>query len=61
MADITVLVVDDQPLMLYAMRTLLDNEDGISVVGTAEDGQAAVEQAHALIPDLVLMVSKYPV
>ena len=60
MADITVLVVDDQPLMLYAMRTLLDNEDGISVVGTAEDGQAAVEQAHALIPDLVLMDLKIP-
>jgi len=60
MADITVLVADDQPLMLYAMKTLLDNEDGISVVGTAEDGQAAVEQAHALTPDLVLMDLKMP-
>ena len=60
MTDITVLVVDDQPLMLHALRTFLDNEDGVVVVGTAEDGEAAIEQAHALKPDLVLMDLKMP-
>ncbi len=39
MADITVLIVDDQPLMLHALKTFIENEDGVSVVGTAEDGQ----------------------
>ena len=60
MADITVLVVDDQPLMLHALRTFLENEEGITVVGAAADGEAAVQQAHALTPDLVLMDLKMP-
>ena len=60
MADITVLVVDDQPLMLHALQTFIENEDGVSVAGTAEDGEAAVEAAKALEPDLVLMDIKMP-
>ena len=60
MADITVLIVDDQPLMLHALQTFVENEDGVSVVGTAEDGEAAVEAAKALEPDLVLMDIKMP-
>ena len=57
MADI---IVDDQPLMLHALKTFIENEDGVSVVGTAEDGEAAVEAAKALEPDLVLMDIKMP-
>ena len=60
MADITVLIVDDQPLMLHALKTFIENEDGVSVVGTAEDGEAAAEAAKALEPDLVLMDIKMP-
>ena len=60
MADITVLIVDDQPLMLHALQTFIENEDGVSVVGTAEDGEAAVEAAKSLQPDLVLMDIKMP-
>ena len=60
MADITVLVVDDQPLMLHALQTFIENEDGVSVAGTAEDGEAAVEAAKSLQPDLVLMDIKMP-
>ena len=60
MADITVPIVDDQPLMLHALKTFIENEDGVSVVGTAEDGEAAVEAAKALEPDLVLMDIKMP-
>ena len=60
MADITFLIVDDQPLMLHALKTFIENEDGVSVVGTAEDGEAAVEAAKALEPDLVLMDIKMP-
>ena len=60
MADVTILIVDDQPLMLHALKTFIDNEDGVCVMGTAEDGQAAVEAAKALRPDLVLMDIKMP-
>ncbi len=60
MADITVLIVDDQPLMLHALQTFIENEDGASVAGTAEDGEAAVEAAKSLQPDLVLMDIKMP-
>ena len=60
MADITVLIVDDQPLMLHALKTFIENEDGVSVAGTAEDGEAAVEASKALEPDLVLMDIKMP-
>ena len=60
MADITVLIVDDQPLMLHALQTFIENEDGVSVAGTAEDGEAAVEAAKSLQPDLVLMDIKMP-
>lgn len=60
MADITVLIVDDQPLMLHALQTFIENEDGVSVAGTAEDGEAAVETAKSLQPDLVLMDIKMP-
>ena len=60
MADITVLIFDDQPLMLHALQTFIENEDGVSVAGTAEDGEAAVEAAKSLQPDLVLMDIKMP-
>ena len=60
MEDITVLIVDDQPLMLHALQTFIENEDGVSVAGTAEDGEAAVEAAKSLQPDLVLMDIKMP-
>ena len=53
MADITVLIVDDQPLMLHALQTFIENEDGVS-------GEAAAEAAKALEPDLVLMDIKMP-
>lgn len=60
MNDLAVLIVDDQPLMLHALRTFLENEEGVSVAGMAEDGEAAVKAARALRPDLVLMDLKMP-
>ena len=46
--------------MLHALQTFIENEDGVSVAGTAEDGEAAVEAAKSLQPDLVLMDIKMP-
>lgn len=56
----TVLLVDDQPLMLQALTNFLTAEDGFTVVGEAHDGREAYEKAHELKPDLILMDLKMP-
>ena len=45
-ALIRVLVVDDQQLVRDGIASLLRVQDGISVVGTATNGQEALEQVH---------------
>jgi NarL family two-component system response regulator LiaR len=56
MADaISVLVVDDHAVVREGLRTFLELQDGIAVVGEAGDGEEAVRQAEALQPDVVLM------
>ena len=59
--SIRVLVVDDQALVRAGFRMILDAHDDIEVVGEAENGEAAVAQAHALKPDVVLMDVRMPV
>jgi DNA-binding NarL/FixJ family response regulator len=57
---IRVLVVDDQELVRAGFCVILDNADGIVVVGEAADGTAALSQAAALRPDVVLMDVRMP-
>ena len=52
---IRVLVVDDHAVVRAGLRGLLELQDGIEVVGDAEDGAAGVEAATRLRPDVVLM------
>jgi DNA-binding NarL/FixJ family response regulator len=59
-ASLRILVVDDQLLYAEAISVLLDQQDGLEVVGIARDGREAVEQAVALRPDVVLMDIKMP-
>jgi DNA-binding NarL/FixJ family response regulator len=58
---VRVLVVDDQRLMRDGIASLLDIQDGVEVIGTAANGQEAVEQALTLEPDVVLMDVRMPV
>jgi len=58
---VTVLVVDDQRLVREGIASLLDIQDGISVVGQAVNGQEAIEKALALRPDVILMDVRMPV
>ncbi len=57
---IRVLVVDDQELVRAGFCVILDTADGITVAGEAADGAAAVAQAAALRPDVVLMDVRMP-
>jgi two-component system, NarL family, response regulator LiaR len=56
MADgIRVLIVDDHAVVREGLRSFLDLQDGMAVVGEAGDGGEAVEAAERLRPDVVLM------
>ena len=59
-APIRVLVVDDQELVRSGFCVILDAADGITVVGEAANGEAAVSQAAAHGPDVVLMDIRMP-
>lgn len=51
----TILLADNLPLMRNGMQLLLEQEEGIEVVGEAGDGQSAVAMAQELEPDLILL------
>ena len=54
-----VLLADDHPLFLDGLKNLILSR-GLEVVGTAQDGQEALEKARALRPDVVLMDVQMP-
>ena len=58
---IRVLLVDDQPLVRAGLRTLLDEEADIEVVGDAANGEEGIAAVAALSPDVVLMDIRMPV
>jgi DNA-binding NarL/FixJ family response regulator len=60
-SDVTVLVADDQRLVREGIASLLDIQEGISIVGQAVNGQEAIEKALALRPDVILMDVRMPV
>ena len=57
----TVVIADDQELVRTGLRTVLENQAGIAVLGEAADGLQAVAAAEALDPDVVLMDVQMPV
>jgi DNA-binding NarL/FixJ family response regulator len=57
---IRVLVADDQPLVRSGFRMILDERPDIELVGEAEDGVEALEQARKLEPDVILMDVRMP-
>jgi DNA-binding NarL/FixJ family response regulator len=59
-APIRVVVVDDQELVRSGFCVILDAADGITVVGEAGNGEAAVAAVAAQHPDVVLMDIRMP-
>ena len=56
----SVLIVDDQELVRLGLRTLVSNEDDLTVAGEAADGLDAVATARRVRPDVVLMDIRMP-
>jgi len=50
-----ILLVDDHELMRQALRSLLEKDDQVEVVGEAAAGDEAVRMSRALSPDVVVM------
>jgi DNA-binding NarL/FixJ family response regulator len=59
-AVISVILVDDQPLLRKGFRMVLEEEDGIVVTGEASDGAAGLELARRCHPDVVVMDIRMP-
>lgn len=52
---IRILLVDDHPLMIMGIRSMLEQEQGIEVVGTATDGEQALKKSMELKPDVMML------
>ena len=60
MGKIKILIADDHPMVLEGITRLLEGMEG-EVIGIAEDGQALVEAARRLRPNLILVDISMPV
>ena|SRR5438874_6167690 len=58
---VRVLIADDEPLFIETVQALLADDDRVEVVGTAMNGQDAIDLANALVPDVTLMDISMPV
>lgn len=57
---IKVLIVDDSAFMRKALSTVLSVDTGIEIVGTARDGEEALQKVRSLDPDVVTLDIEMP-
>jgi DNA-binding NarL/FixJ family response regulator len=57
---IRILIADDHALVRSGLRGMLETQEDIEVIGEAEDGGRAVDEALRLRPDLVIMDIRMP-
>lgn len=58
---ITAILVDDQAMIRFALRGILESAGDITVLGEAENGQQAVSAGRALSPDVIVLDLRMPV
>jgi len=58
--DIRILLCEDQTLVRDGLRTILELQPGLTVVGEAADGEEAVRRALELRPAIALMDVQMP-
>jgi len=58
---IRIVIAEDQGMLLGAMKSLLNMEDDMEVVGLAKNGEEAVELVNELKPDICIMDIEMPV
>ena len=58
---ISVLLVDDHPLLRKCLRRMLEDDLDLAVVGQASNGAEAVELARELAPQVIVMDVAMPV
>ena len=59
--QIRILLADDHFAARASLAAILQHEDNMEVIGEASDGNAAVELAHELHPDIIIMDIGMPV
>jgi DNA-binding NarL/FixJ family response regulator len=58
--SIKILLSDDHEIMREGLKSLLEKQDDITVIGEAEDGRTTVKLARKLLPDIVIMDISMP-
>ena len=59
MGKISIIVADDQMLTREGLRTILDLEEDMRVIGTAKNGEEVIKLVEALHPDCVLIFTTF--
>jgi two-component system LytT family response regulator len=59
-SEIRALIVDDEPLARDRIRSLLEKEEGVTIVGECANGKEAVEKIDGESPDLVFLDVQMP-
>jgi DNA-binding NarL/FixJ family response regulator len=59
--SLKILLVDDHAILREGLRAMIEKDPGMTVVGEAADGAAAIRLADGLLPDLVVMDLTMPV
>ncbi|WP_405869255.1 MULTISPECIES: response regulator [unclassified Streptomyces] len=59
-APISLLIVDDHPVVRNGLRGMFESAPGFTVLGEASNGVEALERAAALDPDVILMDLRMP-
>jgi len=58
---IRVLIADDHPVVRNGLKTAIDEDSDLRVIGEASDGESAIQQTMAALPNIVVLDIKMPV